>query len=46
MVDKDGNVTTDAKQAVAIVTDYLSREKGTNNLLPGFNPSDDVSKVP
>ena len=45
MVDKNGNVTTDAKQAVAIVTDYLSKEKSTNNLLKPYNPTDDVSKV-
>ena len=41
MLDKDGNETTDSKNAKYIVTDYLSKEQevetGRNNLINEFN---------
>ena len=42
MYDKDGNITTDIKQAVTVVTDYLSKaneETEGENFLKGFDPT-------
>ena len=42
MYDKDGNVTTEIKEAETIATDYLSKENEKTegeNLLKGFNPT-------
>ena len=42
MLDKDGNETTNVKEAVSIVTDALSKEKETENnvtLLKAFDPN-------
>ena len=38
MIDENGEETTDITKAVAITTDYLSREQGLDNLLKAFDP--------
>ncbi len=47
LYDKDGNETTDLKQAVTVKTDYLSKEKSEerkeNNLIGPFDPNEKVS---
>ncbi len=43
MYDASGNETNDAKQAVSVKTDYLSKAKSENNLIPAFNKDAGVS---
>lgn len=47
MIDKDGKETKDAKEAVSITTDYLSKAKETeerNNLLKAFDASKELGE--
>ena len=41
LYDKNGNETTDLKQAVKVKTDYLSKEKGSNNIIDEFDKATD-----
>ncbi len=43
MYDKSGNETKDASQAVSVKTNYLSKTKSENNLIPAFNKDAGVS---
>ncbi len=43
MYDKSGNETGDANQAVSVKTNYLSKPKSENNLIPAFNKDAGVS---
>ena len=41
LYDKNGNETTDLKQAVKVKTDYLSKAKNSNNIIDEFDKATD-----
>lgn len=41
LYDKNGNETTDLSQAVKVKTDYLSKYKGSNNIIDEFDKATD-----
>ncbi|MCI8546597.1 MAG: DUF11 domain-containing protein, partial [Clostridia bacterium] len=45
MYDEEGKETTDVSKAKKIKTNYLSKDKGTDNLLTAFDKSKDVSQT-
>ncbi len=45
MYDKSGNETGDVNQAVSVKTNYLSRERSQDNLIPAFNKDAGISST-